>query len=238
MPLKSIDIFFIDDAKHARLWKNAIVVFDTSSLLDMYFYSNKTKQVVIDEIFKKLKERLWIPYQVNYEFLKNRSKVILKRIGSYNSLETELKDISTSLKKCQTGIGELKSKTKKDEKHPILDQKLFNKIDEIQKQHQSSIEALTEQIKEVIKRQTAEIEKTVENDVLFDAINTYFEVGNGFSFAEQLQLIDEGKKRGSNTLTTLDLGNNNILEPLLCRSNQLTSINLNNNNNLTELNCA
>lgn len=49
MPLHPIAKFLIDDAKQERLWKSAIVVFDASALLDMYFYSDKTKQVVIDE---------------------------------------------------------------------------------------------------------------------------------------------------------------------------------------------
>jgi hypothetical protein len=195
MPLQSLDKYHIDDAKHARLWKDAIIVFDASSLLDMYFYSDKTKQVVIDEIFKKLKDRLWIPYQINYEFLKNRSKVILKPIGSYTNLEAELKKIAAALKNCQTGISELKSKTKMDDKHPVLDQQIFNKIDGTQQQHDADLKTLSEEIKDIIKTRTAYFEQTVDNDILYNAINTHFEVGNEFSFSDQMQLVAEGKER-------------------------------------------
>jgi hypothetical protein len=196
MPLKPIDKYNIDDAKHERLWKNALIVFDTSALLDMYFYSGKTKQTVIDEIFKKLKGRLWIPFQVNYEFLKNRSKVILKPIGSYQALEKDFKEtINDVYKKYQTGISELKSKTKKDDKHPVLDQEIFQKLDEIQEQHEAALKDLSEKIKETIKVKSEEIQKTKDNDVLYDAIDTYFEVGNELSFTEQMELVEEGKKR-------------------------------------------
>lgn len=196
MALKSLNNYTVDDAKNERLWKNALIVFDTSALLDMYFYSGKTKQVVIDEIFEKLKGRLWIPYQVNYEFLKNRSKVILKPVGSYKALENELKEtVNDVFKKYQTGINEFKSKTGKDDKHPVLNQHIFHKLDEIQQQHESALKELSENVKEAIKEQSAEIEKTKLNDVLYDSIDTYFEVGTELSFSQQLLFVEEGKKR-------------------------------------------
>lgn len=195
MPLNSLDKYIIDDVKHARLWKDAIIVFDASSLLDMYFYSDKTKKVVIDEIFKKLQGRLWIPYQVNYEFLKNRAKVILKPIGSYTNLEEELKNIATSLKKCQIGISELKSKTKKEDKHPVLDQHVFVELDQSQQHYETALKELSDKIKEIIKSRTEEIKQTVDCDILYNAIDSYFEVGAEFSFSDQMALVKEGKMR-------------------------------------------
>lgn len=147
------------------------------------------------EIFKKLKGRLWIPYQVNYEFLKNRSKVIMKPIGSYTALEKELKQITDVFNECKTGIFELKSKTKKDDKHPVLDQQLFKKIDEIQLEEESEIKLLNEKIKEIIILRKKEIEQTVEKDLLYDAINQYFEVGTEITFDQQMTLVEQGKLR-------------------------------------------
>lgn len=195
MPLQTLSQFIIDDEKHARLWEKAVVIFDASSLLEMYFYSDNTKRVVIDEIFKRLKDRLWMPGQVNYEFLKNRSKVILKPKGSYVNLEKEMSSLANALEKYKTGINELKSKTKKDDKHPVLDQNIFNKLDEIQKQQDAELTLVGEQIKEVIRTQTAAIEHTVNDDILYNAINTYFQTGKPFSFAEQMELAAEGKFR-------------------------------------------
>jgi len=195
MPLQPLSLFIVDDEKQARLWKEAVVVFDASSLLEMYFYSDNTKQVVIDEIFKRLENRLWMPGQVNFEFLKNRSKVILKPKGSYAALEKEMNSIATALERYKTGVSELKSKTKKDDKHPFLDQNIFNKLDEIQKQQDEELKLVGEQVKTVIKSQTEAIEQTVNNDILYDAINTYFQTGRPFSFAEQMELVLEGKLR-------------------------------------------
>ena len=195
MPLKNLTLFTIDDAKHARLWKNAIVVFDSSALLEMYFYSEKTKQVVIDEIFRKLQGRIYMPGQVNYEFLKNRSKVIMKPKGSYIGLEKDLTELAAKLDKYKASVNEFKEKTKKEDKHPFFDQQLFKDLDQLQQQQEIVLKTFNDQVKSIIKTRIDEIEKTVDNDILYNAIDTFFDVGNGFSFTEQMKIIEEGKLR-------------------------------------------
>jgi len=61
--------FRIDKEKESILWDNAIIVFDSSALLDLYFLPKPERLKVNIEIFKKLKDRLWIPSHVQFEYL-------------------------------------------------------------------------------------------------------------------------------------------------------------------------
>lgn len=58
-----------------ELWDTATFVFDTNVFLNLYRYSNNTRKQLLDAI-EKLKPRIWMPYQVAYEFCKDRYSVI------------------------------------------------------------------------------------------------------------------------------------------------------------------
>lgn len=195
MPLNRYDQFTIDDKKHERLWKEAMLVFDTSSLLEFYFYSKPTQKKIFDEIFDKVKGRLWIPSHVSYEFQKNRHKVMSKPIGSYKGLETELAKVVKQQKSLETAVSELKSKTKKDDKHPFLDQSLFNSLDKNITSQQEELDKFSEIVKNAINEKIEEIKKSIDNDPLISVLNTHFEVGKGFSFTEIFEIVKEGKTR-------------------------------------------
>ena len=67
---KSIyDIFLMTSAREVELWKNAIFVFDTSSICELYNLTEATK-VTMTGIFRSMKERIWLPAQTMYEYKK------------------------------------------------------------------------------------------------------------------------------------------------------------------------
>ncbi len=70
----------------ANLWEKAIFVFDTNVLLNLYRYSNNTRDQLFNAI-NNLKERIWIPYQVAFEFCKNRYNVIEESNNRVNKLK-------------------------------------------------------------------------------------------------------------------------------------------------------
>ena len=53
------------------LWAEAIIVFDTNILLNLYEYSQNTCDVVF-EIMENLNNQLWLPYKVGEEFYTKR----------------------------------------------------------------------------------------------------------------------------------------------------------------------
>jgi hypothetical protein len=56
-------------------WKNGLFSFDASVLLDLYRYSDETKEELLN-LFKSLGPRLWITHQAGQEFLDGRLGVI------------------------------------------------------------------------------------------------------------------------------------------------------------------
>ncbi len=80
MNRESFEKFKLSSEKEKELWKDSIVIFDTSALIDFYYYPRETREEIFNKIFPKLKGRLWIPYHVQFEYLKNRSGIIEKPI--------------------------------------------------------------------------------------------------------------------------------------------------------------
>lgn len=88
----NIKPFLLTDEKEEILWEKAIVVFDSSALLDIYFLPISARTKIYSEIFDKLPERLWIPSHVEFEYLKNRENSISNPISEkYDPLKQKIK---------------------------------------------------------------------------------------------------------------------------------------------------
>ena len=81
------------EAEIDKAWENGIFVFDANALLNLYRYSDSTRKDFILAI-TKLKEKLFMPFQVGHEYHSNRHFVIETLTNSYNSLLSSIKDIS------------------------------------------------------------------------------------------------------------------------------------------------
>lgn len=68
------------------LWNKCVFVFDTNVLLNLYRYTSNTRDTLLSA-FDDLKERVWLPYQVAYEYAKNRFDVIYETVEKYKKLE-------------------------------------------------------------------------------------------------------------------------------------------------------
>lgn len=77
-----------DDSEKAKLWENAIFVFDTNVFLNLYRYTKKTRDQLL-LAFEQLKDRIWMPYHVAQEFMKNRYEVIWDTNEGYNQLKSK-----------------------------------------------------------------------------------------------------------------------------------------------------
>lgn len=69
------------------LWEKCIFVFDANVLLNLYRYTSNTRDALL-AAFDDLKDRIWLPHQVVYEFAKNRFEVIFETVEKYKKLET------------------------------------------------------------------------------------------------------------------------------------------------------
>ena len=65
------------------LWKDSTFVLDTNVLLNLYRYSDETREEFF-RILEKIQERIWIPNQVGTEFFTNRLSVIDSQEKTYD----------------------------------------------------------------------------------------------------------------------------------------------------------
>lgn len=56
-------------------WTNGVFAFDANTLLNLYRYTDVTRKDFL-HVLKFIKENLFIPFQVAFEYLNNRIKVI------------------------------------------------------------------------------------------------------------------------------------------------------------------
>jgi hypothetical protein len=49
----------------------SMFVFDTSTLLNLYEYSEESKNDIIESVLKKLSGKLWLPFNVKKEYSKD-----------------------------------------------------------------------------------------------------------------------------------------------------------------------
>ena len=59
---------------YQNLWETCTFVFDTNVLLDLYRYKGSTKDTFF-KVLEKIGDNKWLPYQVGYEYHKNRQNV-------------------------------------------------------------------------------------------------------------------------------------------------------------------
>jgi hypothetical protein len=71
------------------LWDNCIFILDTNVLLNLYRYTDKTRDELI-KIFNMITDRLWIPHQVALEYHNDRIKVIIDQKNAYTKIRKTL----------------------------------------------------------------------------------------------------------------------------------------------------
>lgn len=121
----------------STLWKNAIFVFDTNVLLNLYRYQTSTRDSLFS-VVERLSDRVWIPYHVGLEFQRNRLQVIADQHKRYS----EVRNIVTkSISGMQSELEGLQLK----KRHSHIDpDKLINGINSIKDGFLSELDSLEE----------------------------------------------------------------------------------------------
>lgn len=105
-----------------NLNSDIIIIFDTNTLLNIYRYSNETRNKLID-IMTSIQNNIWIPYQIGLEFNLQRRNVIADLKKEKDSLPQEIKSNFTDLNKNIRSIIskiKLKSTDALEMKHSVL----------------------------------------------------------------------------------------------------------------------
>ena len=188
-------IYEMDDEKEKKMWNNAIFVFDTCALHDFYFLKLNYRLKIYEEVFKKHNQRFWIPGHVEFEFLKNRKKVISKPADMhYVGLENNLKSMVNALN-VKSKLSTIIESTKDDDKHPYIEQVDLNFLDKELDEFLIKVKKIENSITDTIPIAKNEILDVKENDDVKDAIYKYFKIGKSFTFDEIIEITKEGKHR-------------------------------------------
>lgn len=167
--------------EYKNIWENGLIVVDTNVLLNLYRYSSEARKKLV-EIFTQLRERLWVPYQVGYEFYKNKDKVISDTYKEYDVL---LKKINDELSKINKEIEYKKNsrlKCKAELKTVITE--VQNKVSEILQQEKNQKESI------------------IGNDDIEKIILSLFNKNIGLPFEEDefSSIKEEGIRRQKNNI--------------------------------------
>ncbi|OQX97505.1 MAG: hypothetical protein B6I24_08555 [Bacteroidetes bacterium 4572_128] len=171
MKTKFEEYYPYEEQKYQDLWNNAIFVFDTNVILNLYRYSDATKSEIIKAI-KDVKERIWLPNKVAQEFQKNRLSVISDQKKIYNDYIKKIQSIGT----------EFKNKNR----NPFLSEKLS-----------CSFSDILNKVKTELNKQEKFYEQLIVNDTIHIEIAEIFngKVGDNFSDDILNDLYKKGKQR-------------------------------------------
>ena len=152
-----------------ELWEKAVFVFDTNVLLNLYRYSAKTRNSLL-AAFESFKNRIWIPYQVAYEYMNKRCEVIYETVQRYDQFKKEIDNFTNK-------AVETLRLTSNDDEISELKRYLFKWLDSNKDRNLLVVSA--------------------EKDEILDKILTIFEgrVGEKIDDAELDLIKEEGKKR-------------------------------------------
>lgn len=197
MDRKSFDIYLLTADREKAIWSDCIFVFDTSALLEFYNFPEETRKIIFAEIFEAQKNKLWIPNHVQFEFLKNREKVIRQPIDlNYSPLvENYLKPISDTTKTIESKLKQLKEITLKNDTHPYIESKAIIEFENQIKSYSEIIGVFDKAYKEQIEQRKKEILELQSNDTVLEHFEKYLKVGRAYSFTEIIEITKEGKHR-------------------------------------------
>lgn len=152
-----------------ELWEKAVFVFDTNVLLNLYRYSAKTRNSLL-AAFESFKDRIWIPYQVAYEYMNKRCEVIYETVQRYDQFKKEIDNFTNK-------AVETLRLTSNDDEISELKRYLFKWLDSNKDRNLLVLSA--------------------EEDEILDKILAIFEgrVGEKIDDTELNMIKEEGKKR-------------------------------------------
>ncbi|RTQ97198.1 PIN-like domain-containing protein [Halomonas nitroreducens] len=154
-----------------EVWKSCLFVFDANIILNLYRYSDSTRQEFFN-IFEKFKDRIWIPNRAAEEFLINRASVIASQEKTYDD----------AIK----GVDELKKSLESPRKQPFVSK-------EVMSQAESFFERLLSELSE----NKDVLANRVSDDEIKASVSEVFEgcVGEPYDDESIKKIIEEGDQR-------------------------------------------
>lgn len=164
-----------DDIK--RVWENGTIVLDANVLLNLFRYSNNSRNELI-KILQFYQNRLWVPYQVAFEFLENCQTVPA-------SLKKAISDAIKACDSIQSSIENLLGLNKYDKYHLLKPEELRKEVAKFQERMRGKVEKVKKEFEDV------------DRESILETITSLLEgkVGDDFDEKTLEELFREGEKR-------------------------------------------
>ena len=101
------------------VWKNAIFIFDTNVLLNLYRYQSKTRDELLN-VLEQLSSRIWVPYHAALEFYRNRLSVIADQNKRFS-------DVRRAIEKSRTNLFSDLEKLQLQKRHSLINPQSLTK---------------------------------------------------------------------------------------------------------------
>ncbi|AUT60222.1 PIN-like domain-containing protein [Paraburkholderia terrae] len=180
-----------------QIWKDCIFAFDTSALLELYFYSEISREKLFSNVLHTLEGRLWIPGHAEFEYRKNRKKAITNPISEkYKPLISEdLKTLRNMSKALGDKIKDVSQKTRKEHTHPYLNQSILRPICAASELFKAEMERFHSSAESEINLRIAEIEAMEMSDPVLNRISGTFSFGKNYTFSRKMEILAESELR-------------------------------------------
>lgn len=176
------EYYRLSDERIKEIWEDSSIVFDTNVLLNLYRYNEGTCREFI-KVIEFYKDRLWIPYQVGFEFHRRREDIIRRNVAAYKTLGAKL---SESLIKAVDAL------SSDFNRHPYIN------MPEIRKK----VEKCANTIVKSLEKQEESHPDYLKDDFILNEVTRLFNgrVGTDFSEEDLEKTYKEGEKRYSNQI--------------------------------------
>lgn len=156
------------------MWDTCIFVVDANILLNMYRYSDETRQEFL-RLLESIKMRLWLPHRAAEEYFENRLSVIAQQEKTYDE----------TIKAIQNVQGDLKN----SRQHPFISDKLLKRLDSL----------FDDVVKELANNKEVHSKRTASDEIQ-DSLRVLFEgnVGDPYSEEELASICKDGEIRYAN----------------------------------------
>lgn len=91
MKSRFFEHYSLSDEKVKEIWENGLMIFDTNILLNLYRYNKQTCDDLLNYM-QSFGDRIWMPYQVGWEYNNNRMEVAYKSQMACEVLSKKLDD--------------------------------------------------------------------------------------------------------------------------------------------------
>jgi len=159
------------DDEISEMWVNGIICFDANVLLNLYRYSDETRNELIG-LIEKLSKQICLPHQAALEFNRNRYEVIAEQEKTYKEFISKLNQIEEDLKSTS--------------KPPFLSKKNHN-----------ALQKVFESVKNEVEQSIEKYIRYFKQDEIFNKISKLFEgkISDPFEVKEIELILKEGTER-------------------------------------------